>query len=285
MPVKVGLRSTLEELKEKQRRRSDGTDRRRVFDYDARLVPPTEMMFDGPVGYEVFKENGREFFDHYIKLGGLQPDERVLDLGSGIGRKTLLLTSYLSANGSYEGVDIVAKGVKWCTERYTPQYPNFHFQLIDVYNQCYNPEGSRKASEYKFPFPDKEFDFLAINSVFTHMLAAEVENYLTEAARMLKVGGRCFVSFFLLNSESLQLMANGKSTVDLKYDFGPARAMSQECPENAIGFAEPYVKSLFEKRGLKIKDPVNYGSWCGRAEYLSYQDLIVAVKPRRSEAD
>jgi ubiquinone/menaquinone biosynthesis C-methylase UbiE len=208
----------------------------------------------------------------------------VLDVGSGIGLKTWPLISYLSASGRYEGVDIVAKGVNWCAEHYTPQYPNFHFQLIDVYNQWYNPEGSRKASEYTFSFPDSEFDFLVMNSVFTHMLAAEVENYLNEVSRMLRVGGRCFISFFLLNPESLQLIANGKSTVDLKYDFAPARAMSHECPEAAIGFAEPYVKALFEKCGLKIKDPVKYGSWCGRADYLSYQDLIVAVKQKPAAA-
>ncbi len=38
-------------------------------------------MFDGPVGYDLFKENGKEFLDHYINLGGLKPDDRMLDLG------------------------------------------------------------------------------------------------------------------------------------------------------------------------------------------------------------
>src|SRR6266404_784139 len=277
-PVKVRLRRAWEGLKEERRTRPDRNQRRRVFGRYARLVPPTEMMFDGPVGYEVFKENGQEFLNYYVTLGGLRPDERMLDLGSGIGRKTLPLVSYLSTNGSYEGVDIVAKGVQWCADRYTSLYPNFRFQLIDVYNQWYNPLGSRKASEYRFPFPDEEFDFLVMNSVFTHMLAEEVENYLTEVARMLKVGGRSFISFFLLNPESLQLIANGQSTIDLKYDFGPAKAVSQESPEDAIGFDELYVKALFARCGLKIKNPIHYGSWCGRAEYLSYQDLIVAVK-------
>jgi len=75
---------------------------RRLFGRYADLVPPTEMMFDGPVGYDLFKENGEEFLEHYVKLGGLEPDERMLDLGSGIGRKTLPLVSYLSRSGSYE---------------------------------------------------------------------------------------------------------------------------------------------------------------------------------------
>jgi hypothetical protein len=95
---------------------------------------------------------------------------------------------------------------------------------------------------------------------------------------VLKVGGRCFISFFLLKPESLKLIAEGKSTIDLRYDFGPAKAVSREMPESAIGFDEAYVKDLFARRGLEIKNPIRYGSWCGRADYLSYQDLIVAVK-------
>jgi ubiquinone/menaquinone biosynthesis C-methylase UbiE len=265
-------------LKSKRRRLRDRSERHKLFGRSAHLVPPPEMMFDGPVGYEVFKENGEEFLGHYIELGGLKPDERMLDVGSGIGRKTLPLVTYLSRSGSYEGLDIVEKGVRWCTENYTSRFPNFHFHRIDVYNKMYNPHGTQKGMEYRLPFPDEEFDFLVMNSVFTHMLAEEVENYLSEVVRVLKVGGRCFISFFLLKPESLKLIAEGKSTIDLRYDFGPAKAVSREMPESAIGFDEAYVKDLFARRGLEIKNPIRYGSWCGRADYLSYQDLIVAVK-------
>jgi SAM-dependent methyltransferase len=277
-PLKRVLRRAWEGFKSNRQSGRDLRERRRLFGPMARLVPPIEMMFDGPVGYEVFKANGEEFLNYYIDLGGLGPDERMLDLGSGVGRKTLPLVSYLSRSGSYQGVDIVAKGVKWCADHYTPRYPNFRFQLIDVYNQMYHPEGTQKAADYKFPFPDAEFDFVVLNSVFTHMLAPEVENYLSEIARMLKVGGRCFISFFLLNPESLGLIADGKSTIDLKHEFGPAKAVSKESPEDAIGFEEAYVKELYVSRGLEIKDPIRYGSWCGRTDYLSYQDLIVAVR-------
>ena len=82
----------------------------------------------------------------------------MLDVGSGIGRKTILLTDYLNHEGSYEGLDIVKTGIDWCTERITCKYPRFKFQLIDVLNQHYNPTGRYKASEYRFPFPDESFD-------------------------------------------------------------------------------------------------------------------------------
>jgi SAM-dependent methyltransferase len=186
--------------------------------------------------------------------------------------------SYLTAEGSYEGIDIVPKGVEWCKKQYTPRFPNFRFQLIDVYNHLYNPGGKYSAKDYKFPFPEAEFDFVVLNSVFTHMLAEDVENYLSEVTRVLKPGGRCLISFFLINDESSQLIAEGQSSLSLTHDFGPARAISREMPEDAVGFGESYVWDLYRRLGLDIQQPVQYGSWCGRKEYLSYQDLIVATK-------
>ncbi|MFN2513704.1 MAG: class I SAM-dependent methyltransferase, partial [Pyrinomonadaceae bacterium] len=179
----------------------------------------------------------------------------------------LPLTRYLSEQGSYLGMDIVKSGVDWCTEKYTSKHANFKFQLIDVYNDLYNPEGKYKAAEYRFPFPDEQFDFVVLNSVFTHMLPAEVENYLSEIARVLRTGGRCLISFFLLNGESLRLVELGRSNINLSHKIGPARAVSREKPELAIGYDENYVSGLYENCGLKIRQPVSYGSWCGRENY------------------
>ena len=63
----------------------------KLFGHYASLIPPLELMHDGPVGFEEFKTNGEEFFRYYTKLCDLKPYERMLDVGSGIGRKTFLL--------------------------------------------------------------------------------------------------------------------------------------------------------------------------------------------------
>ncbi len=251
------------------------------FGRQVHLVPPVELMHDGPQSYKEFKQNGDEFLRHYIDLCGLRPDEHMLDVGSGIGRKTLPLVNYLSESGSYDGLELVRSGVDWCTEKYTAKYPNFQFHLIDVYNELYHPSGTYRATDYRFPFAAERFDFVAVNSVFTHMRPAEVENYLSEIARGLKTGGRCLVSFFLLNQESLRLIEQSKSTIDLRHPIGPGRALSREKPELAIGFDEDYLVRLYERFGLEIRRPIHYGSWCGRREYLSYQDQILAFKQGR----
>ena len=112
------------------------------------------------------------------------------------------------------------------------------------------------------------------------MLAKEVENYLSEVARVLKPGGRSLITFFLLNAESLGLIESGLSTVDLREQFGPARAVSRETPELAVGYDIDFVTSIYEKNGLTISQPIRFGSWCGRSDYLSYQDIVVAAKPQ-----
>jgi SAM-dependent methyltransferase len=251
------------------------------FGRHAHMVPPVSLMHDGPQSYKEFKQNGDEFLRHYINHCGLRPDEHVLDVGSGIGRKTLPLVDYLDERGSYDGLELVKTAVDWCTEKYHSRYPNFNFHLIDVYNELYNPQGKYKATEYRFPFASEQFDFVVLNSVFTHMIAAEVKNYLGEIARVLKTGGRCLISFFLLNDESLQLIEEGRSTIDLRHEIGPARALNSERPELAIGFREDYIAQLYEELELEIREPIHYGSWCGRRNYLSYQDQVVAFKRRR----
>jgi len=63
------------------------------------------------------------------------PDEKVLDVGSGIGRKTIPPATYLTRQGHYEGMDIVEHAVNWCRKRYARKYPHFRFQHLDAFNK------------------------------------------------------------------------------------------------------------------------------------------------------
>jgi ubiquinone/menaquinone biosynthesis C-methylase UbiE len=243
----------------------------------APLVPSVEQMFDGPKSLEEFKANGEEYLNIYKVICDLQPDEKMLDFGSGIGRKTLPLTQYLNDRAVYEGIDIAKEGIDWCRDKITPRFPNFHFQQIDVYNKHYNPRGKYQPAKYKFPFADESFSFVVLGSVFTHMLPDDVENYLSEIHRVLTKGGRCLITYFLLNEESLRFIATGDSTLEFKHVFDKYRSVSHEVPEKALALDENWIRDLYRKLGLKVMR-LDYGSWCARKNYLSYQDLILAVK-------
>lgn len=239
------------------------------------LTPPKGKVFFG--GGD-FNKVGEEYFRHFVQLGGLEPHERVLDVGCGIGRMAVPLTRYLSDRGRYEGFDVFPKGVAWCQENITSRYPNFRFRVADIKNKEYNPGGRYAASEYEFPYEDSSFDFVFLTSVFTHLLPDEVENYLSEIARVLAPGGRCLASFFLLNEESLESIRSGSSTIKFKYDFGEYRTKDPDTPEAAIAYRESFVRALYTDRRLDIVEPIHYGSWPGRRDFLSYQDVVVASK-------
>lgn len=245
-----------------------------------KFVPPRGMILSD---YGFFKQIGEEFFGYFKDLAELKPNERVLDIGCGIGRMAVPLTKYLDRNGSYEGFDIVADGINWCSKKITPHHPNFNFQLADIFNSKYNPNGKYLASEYKFPYESESFDFIFLTSVFTHMLPDDVDHYFSEIRRVLKNGGRCLITFFLLNEESLQLVNDKKSTLNFKHDFGKYRVIDTHVQEAAICYDEALVLDLFHKYELKIRPPIHYGSWCGRPDFLSYQDIIVAGEDKRQD--
>ena len=245
------------------------------------LVPPRRLMFDGPRDPALFVQNGREFLQHYIELCDLQPHERVLDIGSGIGRKAVPLIDFLDERGSYTGFDINRTGVAWCRERIGSRHPNFTFQHIDVYNGRYNPSGTTEPSAYTFPLDSAQFDFVVLTSVFTHMFPPEVAQYLREVGRLLRPGGRALISFFLRNAESAALIERGQSSLHFPHErksASGAYAIERESvPEDAVAFDEALVRRFYDESGLNIRT-IHYGTWCGRAEGVSYQDLVVAHK-------
>ena len=50
------------------------------------MTPPVRWMFDGSTDPSSFKRAGDEFLGHLIRYGDLKASDRVLDVGSGIGR-------------------------------------------------------------------------------------------------------------------------------------------------------------------------------------------------------
>lgn len=238
------------------------------------LLPPNWLHFVG--GYPEFKKIGEDFFQYFVNLAGLEPYERVLDVGCGTGRMALPLTKYLKG-GSYEGIDIVAPSIEWCQKTYALLYPNFHFHFADIHNNAYNSTGKEKASDYRFPFESSSIDFVFLTSVFTHLLPRGTENYLSEVRRVLKPNGRCLVTYFLLNPESRKLIDEKASQLSFKYELPGCQIEDQDLPEAAVGYDERDIRDLFDKYGLSISEPISYGIWCGRKDGLDWQDIIIGT--------
>jgi SAM-dependent methyltransferase len=238
------------------------------------MIPPRRLIF---VGDGDFVERGNEFVGYFREFGLITQESRVLDIGCGIGRMARPLTLILQ-NGFYEGFDIVPKGIDWCLNNISSRFSNFHFQQADIYNKAYNPKGRLKAQEYIFPFKSESFDFAFMTSVCTHLLPEDMEHYLAETSRVLRSGGKIFTTYFLLNHESIALSKSGRSALDFKFQGAWYHTIDNLKPESATAFEESFVRELYSKYRLKIVEPIQYGSWCGRNKYLSYQDVVIATK-------
>jgi SAM-dependent methyltransferase len=240
-----------------------------------RLVPPRRLDF---VGHSDFVDTGDEFLAHFVELGGLQPGHRVLDVGCGIGRMARPLTGYLSAQGSYDGFDVNREGIGWCRRRYG-RFANFHFKTADLFNKRYNPAGARAASEYVFPYEDETFDFAICASVLTHLLEDEVEQYLAQLRRVLRPGGRALTTWFLLEHDARARIAAGQSGLPFIDPENHVAVVSEDMPEEAVAYDEGWVYDQVGEADLEIVEPVHPGSWCGREDARSFQDLVVLQRP------
>jgi SAM-dependent methyltransferase len=239
-------------------------------------VPPRRLR--GFVGDGDFTATGEQHLRYFIEYGKLRPEHKVLDVGCGIGRMALPLTRYLSSQGAYYGFDPTAESVKWCSEHVTSRFPNFHFQLADLHNEFYSPLGKYRPEDFRFPYEDNSFDFVLLTSVFTHLFPDALKNYFSEVGRVLRPGGRSFITYFLLNPESLALTTEGKSSLNFAHQLKDCWTAYPGNPEGALAFDESEIRSLYRAGAIRI-ETLQYGNWCGREKgYGGFQDIIVGVK-------
>src|SRR6185312_4279498 len=226
-------------------------------------VPPPDLAFCGDGD---FRTIGAEFLGHFVRLGELQPHERTLDIGCGPGRMAIPLTQYLSQDGSYTGVDVVAPGITWCRQNITSRYSNFGFERLDLQHPIYNPQGQIPTAALRLPFPDSSFDFICVVSVFTHLFTADVLAYANEIARLLAPGGRCFATAFLLNQPARRALRERASRLSFDAEAdGPEIYADPSAPLAAVAFDEDHFLEKFLRVGLHRRRDATYGFWSGRA--------------------
>jgi hypothetical protein len=59
---------------------------------------------------------------------------------------------------------------------------------------------------------------------------------------------------------------------------GGYRTIDRDTPEYDIAIPEGTVVGLFASLGLELTCSIQYGTWCGRAGGLTYQDVLIARK-------
>lgn len=227
------------------------------------------------IGAGDFIEQGQHQLQLLKTYIDLRSTDKVLDIGSGIGRTAVALTQYLGSPGSYDGFDVVEKGVKWCQKKITTKFPDFRFVYVPLKNDLYNTSQG-EAKNFRFPYKDHCFDKVFLFSVFTHMAVDEIGHYMLEIKRVLKPGGLCLSTFFIYNRENEALIS---TTNHFPFPIKKSnyRLMSNEVQSANIALSEDLLNELIVGAGLKKISTVE-GYWkdtISKSTEKDFQDIVI----------
>lgn len=231
----------------------------------------------GQFGGQKFVHMGNIFAQELRDRAGLETTSRVLEIGCGCGRNAFALAPYLE-DGNFIGVDIDLPSIEAASRNRFLKARDHRFEFLDVDNPEYNPNGRYKASEYVFDFDDAQFDVIFLVSVVTHLLPKDLENYLTEIARMLKPGGRLVFSTFLMD------IALHFGPVRFEHGEGPWRSSHETIPEICVGYHLDYLDKTLSARGMALDGPPVasvHGDRALTGQTTQFgQDIVLACKTR-----
>ncbi len=238
------------------------------------LVPPKGKIFTGQGD---FVDAGNTFLKNFLDTCNLQRHHHILDVGCGIGRVARPLAGFLEQGGRYEGFDIVREGIDWCKKHYL-DYSNFSFKYVPLHNDLYNLSSELPAKAFRFPYPDQDFDLVVFTSVFTHMQPEAVKNYLDETFRVLKPGGHCFATFFLITKTSESYLDQSPNSF-FPYRYDDYFLHNNRVKDANIAYRYAYIKRMVEQSGLTVKS-FHEGWWAGKNQEacMNFQDVLIMTR-------
>jgi SAM-dependent methyltransferase len=239
------------------------------------IIPPTRLWWMVGATSD-FYSSGRGLFDLLVTHGRTSPHSAVLDVGCGLGKTAIHFATYLQSPGFYEGFDIEKPSIDWCVKAISSRFPLMRFKHINLYSEMYNRSTGADASTLGFPYESSTFDLVFLASVFTHMFDAQLENYLREISRVLKPGGRCFATYYLLNDEKRAGIAAKTSAFTFSHPFRGSYIECLHPPEAAVAHEQARVHELVMEAGLTLTVLPRYGAWA--TSNVHDQDFVLTHK-------
>jgi len=218
-----------------------------------RSLPPNHLRIRIGVGNRIlnnqthFLVHARDFWMFVFSEGIATMHSDILDIGVGCGRWAHWLRDYnfrgRQFTGSYVGVDIDEEAIAWCQKHYDAE--RFRFFVSTDTSVSYHHTAASQ-SVYRIPLADKSFDLVFSNSLLTHLLEAELENYLRESYRLLRGGGAMMHSHFNIDHPP----ATYGTRHTFQHRMGNALIESEAQPEAAVAYHTDFLFGLCRQIGF-----------------------------------
>jgi SAM-dependent methyltransferase len=217
-----------------------------------RSLPPNHLRIRIGVGNRIlnnqvnFLVHARSFWMFVFTERLADTRSHIMDIGSGCGRWAHWLRDYdfqgLRFTGRYVGIDIDAEAIAWCEKHYDAE--RFRFHRSTHSSSSYNQRGD--AAPYRIPEPDASMDLVTSGSLMSHLLEAELANYLRESFRVLKPGGAALHSHYNLDHPP----ATYGTRHTFRHAVGNAQVESLRQPEAAVAYRTDYLVKVAGEAGF-----------------------------------
>jgi ubiquinone/menaquinone biosynthesis C-methylase UbiE len=207
---------------------------RRPRDLVRRVLAPSppsggpDAAEPGDIYEKLYEEHARNFDDADVVGGGdfegwgrkelallvangLPPDGTLVDLGCGIGRLAVHAVPYL-AGGHYVGTDVSAQLLDRAQKRLSVVVPDPPAGVTWI-----------KQAGTRFAVPDESVDMFCAFSVFTHIEHEDTFNFLKDARRAVRPGGRFVFSCLPLDLSAARVIFSRSIAMDFAARWATVR--------------------------------------------------------------
>lgn len=253
-------------------------------------IPPPEINYnqekaDDPREYaRAFKEDAclREL-PFLMRTVGLEPRSAILDYGCGLGRLAFAANHFLAEDGAYFGYEPNQSALAFLKKAYAER-KNFHFtgdvlrrdeDYVAIERKDIRTGGIAAEAVDLNKFVDRPLDVQWSHSVFTHMWADPIIQVLRTVRELLGPNGVCVNTWLCVDDFAAYVLRCGMADRALPHRVNGVLTYSETNPLVCTGYELSAVREIYGRAGHRIED-ILWGSWSGRENNVTYQDIIIS---------